>query len=301
MREQLPAGQDLRSFQLSDGSTLEYILDVTVDADRPLLVFHHGTPAAGPIDADLLDVAREIGFRTVELVRPGYGGTRKPGRTVADNAQLTSELVSHLGASVFTSSGWSGGGPHTLADAALLPNCLGALCIAGVAPFDEPDIDFLAGMGQDNIDEFSAAGDPAALEAFLASMAVELADVTNESVRTAMASLLPPADIAHIQHSTSDLAAALRWSVAEGMWGWFDDDIAFINNWGFDVRSIARPTFVLQGAEDLMVPFTHGQWLARTIPGTRAILAHGEGHLSIAEQHLGGALRELMALFPTAN
>lgn len=299
MREQLPTGQDLRSFELPDGSTLEYILDVTVDVDRPLLVFHHGTPAAGPIDANLLELSRATGFRTVELVRPGYGGTRKPGRTVAGNAQLTNALVSHLGASAFASSGWSGGGPHTLADAALLPHCLGSLCIAGVAPFDELEIDFLAGMGQDNIDEFSAAGDPAALEQFLTAMAVELADVTNESVRTAMASLLPPADLAHIQHSTSDLAAALRWSVGDGIWGWFDDDIAFINNWGFDVRKIAKPTIVLQGAEDLMVPFAHGQWLARTIPGTRAILAAGEGHLSIAEEHLGGALRELKALFST--
>lgn len=296
MREQLPTGQDLRSFTTADGAVVEYILDATVDADLPLLVFHHGTPAAGPIDADLLALARGAGFRTVELVRPGYGGTRRPGRSVADNAQHTAALVAQLGADTFTSSGWSGGGPHTLADAALLPNCLGALCIAGVAPFDEPDIDFLAGMGQDNIDEFGAASDPERLEDFLTAMAAELAHVTHESVRTAMASLLPPADLAHIAHSTSDLAAALRWSVGDGIWGWFDDDIAFTRSWGFDVRDIAKPTIVLQGAEDLMVPFAHGQWLARTIPGTHAVLAEGEGHLSIAEQHLGTALAALRAL-----
>lgn len=295
MRESLPDSQQLRAFTMLDGAEVEYIVDTTAAHDLPLLVFHHGTPAAGPIDIDFLHAARTAGFRTVELVRPGYGGTRRPGRTVADNARLTAALVEHLGATTFASSGWSGGGPHTLADAALLPNCLGSVCIAGVAPFDEPDIDFLDGMGQDNIDEFTAARDPEHLVAFLTGMAAELADVTNETMRDAMASLLPPADLAHLATSDADLATALRWSVGQGIWGWFDDDIAFTSPWGFDVREIARPVTVLQGAEDLMVPFAHGRWLASVIPGVRAILAEGEGHLSIAEEHLPDALRGLAA------
>lgn len=278
------------------GAVVEYILDVTVGDDVPLLVFHHGTPAAGPIDADLLELARKVGFRTVELVRPGYGGTRVPGRDVAGNTQRTTALVAHLGADVFASSGWSGGGPHTLADAALLPNCVGSVCISGVAPSDAEGLDFLAGMGQDNIDEFTAARDPQALEQFLTAMAGELATVTNESVRVAMASLLPPADVRHIDNSTADLAAALRWSVAEGIWGWFDDDVAFLAPWGFDVCDIAKPVTLLQGAEDLMVPFAHGQWLAARIPGVNAVLPEGEGHLSISERHLEPALRALSTL-----
>lgn len=295
MREPLPAGQELRTFETRHGSTVEYILDVTVGSERPLLVFHHGTPAAGPIDPDLLEPAQSVGFRTVELVRPGYGGSRMQGRTVASNAALTAALVDHLGAEVFASSGWSGGGPHTIADAALLDHCVGAVSIAGVAPFDAPDLDFLAGMGQDNIEEFGAASDPVRLQEMLSAMGAELAHVTNDSVRTAMASLLPPADLAHLQNSTSDLAAALRWSVAEGIWGWFDDDIAFINAWGFDLHAIAKPVTVLQGSEDLMVPFAHGKWLAANIPTANAVLAEGEGHLSVAARYLGDILRGLRA------
>ncbi len=297
MREALPADQELRSFTVADGAVVEYIFDAAVESDRPLLVYHHGTPAAGPISVDLLRPARARGFRTVELVRPGYGGTRLPGRTVADNAALTAELVSHLGAERFASCGWSGGGPHTLADVQLLPNCVAAVSIAGVAPYDEPDIDFLAGMGQDNLDEFAAALEPEALEGYLAAVAAELAHVTNESMREAMGSLLPPADLEHINTSSDDLAASLRWSVAQGIWGWFDDDIAFTRPWGFDVRAISKPVVVLQGSEDLMVPFAHGKWLAGAIPGVTAKLGEGEGHISIAAKYLDEALAGVAALF----
>lgn len=296
MREPLPEDQALLSFTTSDGAVVEYILDTAVESDLPLLVYHHGTPGAGPISADVLQPARARGLRTVELVRPGYGGTRQPGRSVADNARLTAALVAHLGAERFASCGWSGGGPHTLADVHLLSNCVASVSIAGVAPFDEPEIDFLAGMGQDNLDEFAAALEPERLETYLSAPAAELAGVTNESLRDAMGSLLPPADLEHINASTDDIAAVFRWSVAHGIWGWYDDDIAFTQPWGFDVRQIRKPVYVLQGSEDLMVPFTHGQWLAATIPGARARLGDGEGHLSIAARYLDDAFRELAEL-----
>lgn len=297
MREPLPADQALLSFTTPDGVVVEYIADTTVSPDRPLLVYHHGTPAAGPISSDVLKPARARGFRTVELVRPGYGGTRQPGRTVADNARLSNALVSHLGAERFASCGWSGGGPHTLADVQLLPNCVASVSIAGVAPFDEPDIDFLAGMGQDNLDEFGAALEPERLETYLSTAAAGLASVTNESIRDAMGSLLPPVDLEHINNSTDDLAASLRWSVAQGIWGWYDDDVAFTRPWGFDLRQIRKPVIVLQGSEDLMVPFAHGQWLVAMIPGVQARLAEGEGHLSVAARHLDDAFGDLATLF----
>jgi hypothetical protein len=35
-----------------------------------------------------------------------------------------------------------------------LPQCKGAISIAGVAPWGQQDLDFLAGQGQENIEEF---------------------------------------------------------------------------------------------------------------------------------------------------
>ena len=275
----------LRSVDLPGGRTLDVIADDGAPEGAGLLVYHHGTPAAGPLDPALVLSARAHGLRVAELVRPGYGGsTREPGRTVADVVPLVAALADRLGHERFVTLGWSGGGPHALATGALLPGrCAGVLSLASVAPFDAGGLDFLAGMGQDNIEEFGAAlaGD-AELEAFLTAMAGELASVTGPQVNDALDSLLPPVDKAHLTGAAAEhMAAELRWSVASGIWGWFDDDIAFTRDWGFDPSSIDVPVHLWQGSDDLMVPFAHGQWLASRMPRAQVRLDAGEGHLSL--------------------
>ena len=268
---------------LADGTRLDYFVEGEGDA---LLVYHHGTPAAGPIPRDLIAAGADNGFVIAELVRPGYGeSTRQPGRSVADVVPLVEALADHLGYSRFVTMGWSGGGPHAIATAALLPQrCVGAMSLAGVAPYGEPDLDFLAGMGEDNIAEFGAALESdASLESFLSDAAEALRDVTAEQVIDAMRSLLPAVDQAHLSgQEAEEMAAELRWSLAHGIWGWFDDDIAFTQPWGFDLDAISAPVQVWQGTDDLMVPFAHGRWLVQRLPSPEPRLVEGEGHLSLA-------------------
>jgi pimeloyl-ACP methyl ester carboxylesterase len=268
---------------LPGGTRLDYFVEGEGDA---LLVYHHGTPAAGPIPRDLIDAATDHGFVIAELVRPGYGqSTRQPGRSVADVVPLVEALADHLGHAQFVTMGWSGGGPHAIATAALLPQrCSGAMSLAGVAPYGEPDLDFLADMGEDNIAEFGAAleGD-SSLEAFLSGAAGAMRDVTADQVIDAMRSLLPAVDQAHLTgQEAEEMAAELRWSLAHGIWGWFDDDIAFTRPWGFDLGAITAPVQVWQGTDDLMVPFAHGQWLVQRLSSAEPRLVEGEGHLSLA-------------------
>lgn len=268
---------------LPGGTRLDYFVEGEGDA---LLVYHHGTPAAGPIPRDLIDAATDHGFVIAELVRPGYGqSTRQSGRSVADVVPLVEALADHLGHAQFVTMGWSGGGPHAIATAALLPQrCAGAMSLAGVAPYGEPDLDFLAGMGEDNIAEFGAAleGD-SSLEAFLSGAAGAMRDVTADQVIDAMRSLLPAVDQAHLNgQEAEEMAAELRWSLAHGIWGWFDDDIAFTQPWGFDLGAITAPVQVWQGTDDLMVPFAHGQWLVQRLSSAEPRLVEGEGHLSLA-------------------
>ena len=67
-------------------------------------------------------------------------------------------MLDALGAGQFVSIGFSGGGPHSLACAALLPGrCLAAASVAGVAPYGVEGLDFLAGMGPENVEEFGLA------------------------------------------------------------------------------------------------------------------------------------------------
>ena len=127
--------------------------------DGLALVFHTGTPAP-PVHWDSLDAAaRAHGLRLIAYARPGYSGsTRRVGRSIAVAAVDTAAVLDELGIGEFVPGGHSGGGQHALACAALLPNgCLAAVSLAGVVPFDAKDIDWMAGMADENIEGFNAA------------------------------------------------------------------------------------------------------------------------------------------------
>lgn len=283
--------------ELSGNHKVEYFLDE--EGQGELLIYHQGTPGAGPIDPMIRDAARKTGFKIAALIRPGYGdSTRMKGRCVADIAPLAGALATHLGHQRFVTVGWSGGGPHAIATTALLPDrCPGAISLSGVGPFGM-DLDFLAGMGQGNIEEFGAAfAGEEALNTYLTDVAASFPSLTGENIVQSMTSLLPEADIALLNQGFGDVVAeTFKWAVKNGVAGWFDDDMAFIKPWGFDLTTITNKIFVLQGSEDLMVPFAHGQWLASHIPAAVPRLIPGEGHLSVAVGELERALTDLRAL-----
>jgi pimeloyl-ACP methyl ester carboxylesterase len=80
------------------------------------------------------------------------------------------------------------------------------------------------------------------------------------------------------------VARMVRRALSNGIAGWFDDDLAFVKPWGFDLSQITVPTSIWQGAHDRMVPFGHGEWLAAHVPGARAHLSPDEGHVSLVQQ-----------------
>jgi pimeloyl-ACP methyl ester carboxylesterase len=282
---------------LGSGAAIEYFIDDGAPAESGLLIYHHGTPAAGPLLRDLILAARASNLQAVELVRPGYGSsTRQPGRSIADIVPSVLELADHLGHERFVTLGWSGGGPHAIATAALAGGrCRAAMCLAGVAPYDAPGLAFLEGMGQENIDEFGAAlagGDE--LADYLLAQREDLRAVTGPDVISALATLLPDVDRAFLDGERGrEMAASLRWSVAQGIWGWFDDDVSFTEPWGFDLSAVDIPLSIYQGSEDLMVPLAHGRWLASAIPAAHSVLADGHGHLSMAGDCLATGLADL--------
>jgi pimeloyl-ACP methyl ester carboxylesterase len=269
---------------LTDGRDLE--IEVHGPDAGPVVVSHHGTPGASPPLPSHVRAAAERGHRFVTTSRPGYSvSTRHPGRNVADVASDTSEVLDHLGVDECLTMGWSGGGPHALACGALLPERVrGVLVIAGVAPYGVPGLDFLAGMAEENVAELGAAleGEDV-LRPLLEAALPDLLGVTAEDITAAFGGLVPPVDVASLTGELAEcVAAEFRRGVSHGVDGWLDDDLAFTRPWGFDLRSVAVPTYLWQGSEDLMVPFAHGQWLAENVPGVVAHLEEGEGHLSIA-------------------
>jgi pimeloyl-ACP methyl ester carboxylesterase len=217
-------------------------VEVAGPQDGDVVVFHTGTPSAGSLFAPLLEAGAERGLRHVSYSRPGYGDSnRQQGRTIADCAHDVAAIAEALGVERFYTTGNSGGGPHALACAALLPDRVhSAATTAGVAPFDAEGLDWLAGMGQENVDEFAAqqAGD-SELQAFLERSAEELRSLTGDQVLAALGDLISEADRAVLTGAFAEhVAASLREALRKGIWGWFDDDKAFFAEWGFDPGEI---------------------------------------------------------------
>lgn len=286
---------------LPDQRELE--LAVSGPAGGPLLVWHHGTPGGTHQARFLARAVHAQGWQLVTMARPGYGtSTRQRGRTVADVVPDVVAVLDHLGADTALVGGASGGGPHSLACAALLPDrVLAALVVCSPAPYEAEGLDFLAGMGQDNLDEFGLAldGEPA-LRPYIEQQLPDMAEATPEQIVTLMASLLPPVDRACLTGEVgADFAAGMNEVGRAGPDGWIDDDLAFTRPWGFELDQVRTPVSLWQGELDLMVPFAHGQWLAPRIPGVRAHLEQGEGHLSVSVGAIDRMLDELATLLPS--
>ena len=286
----------MTTIDLPDGR----VLDITVSgpADGVPFVFHHGTPGSVVPFRDMTRAVVQRGLRLVTYSRAGYGASsRRPGRTVADVADDVAAILDHLGADRCLTAGWSGGGPHSLATGARLGDRVaGVLVIAGLAPYSADGLDFLAGMGEQNLEEFGlAVRGEAELRSYLDAEAIELQHADVAAIVRGMVSLLPPVDVAVITDEYGeDLVANFAESLRTAVDGWLDDDLAFLEPWGFEISDLAVPTFVWQGSADLMVPFTHGQWLADHIPGVTAHLEAGEGHLSLGVGALDRMLDELV-------
>lgn len=282
---------------LRDGRLLEWTS--VGPPDGTVLLCHHGTPSgATPLRA-MSRATTARGVRLVTAARPGYGRSdRQPGRDVAAVAADAAELLDSLAVDSAYVLGWSGGGPHALACAALLPTRVrGVATIAGVAPFGEPDLDFLAGMGEDNVDEFGAAlqGEDA-LRRLLDSLRPGLVQATGDTIRQELLGLLPAVDLEALTGEfADDLAAGMADALRSGVDGWLDDDLAFTRPWGFPFGALEGMRVDLwQGDQDLMVPFAHGQWLGSRVPGARSHLLAGEGHLSVTVGLVGSILDALL-------
>jgi pimeloyl-ACP methyl ester carboxylesterase len=276
-----------RTVQTPDGRTLA-VEEAGDPAGQPVLA-HWGTPNSRRLYDPHTRDAAERGLRLISYDRPGYGGSSpQPGRTVADCAGDVRAICAELGIDRLAMWGISGGGPHVLACAALLPDLVvAAASLASPAPLDADGLDYFAGMGQDNVDDtrLFLADEAAARaktdedrEGFLAASPDDLADE--------LASLLTPTDAAVLHGELAKfLASSMQDGLAPGSQGWWDDN-CIVRPWGFDLADISVPVLLLHGRQDMFVPFGHGEWLAAHIPGAQARLLNDDGHLTLVQNRV---------------
>src|SRR5580692_5580109 len=221
---------------LPDGRTLQ--VATLGEPSGKTVLFHHGTPGSANLVKMLAPLAEDGSLFVVTTSRAGYGkSTRLEGRDVASVVRDARTALDSLGRGDYVVVGWSGGGPHALACAALdAPRCLAAWSLAGVVPTNL-DFDWTEGMGPENVEEFALAHDGGPeYEASMAAYGEAFGSATKDNVVELFGGLLSEPDKAVFEPEAAreDFAASLRQGFEFGWRGVYDDDEAMMHEWGFD-------------------------------------------------------------------
>jgi len=273
-----------RTISAEDGRSIR-LLEAGQPDGVPVLVLR-GSPHSRLLYDPWVEDAESRGIRLICYERPGYGGsTRQPGRSVASAANDVAAIAKQLALNRLLVWGVSGGGPHALACAALLPDLVVAAAVLGsIAPYPAEGLDYFAGMGEENVADTKAAlkGAETHRQAVEAS-ASKLLRADLQTLVQALQSLLCPVDAAVL---TTDFAHFVLRSVREGIGesrnGMMDDDIAHLTPWGFELSRIRIPVLLMHGQQDQFVPVSHSKWLANKIPNAESRFLAEDGHLTIS-------------------
>lgn len=242
----------------------------------------HGTPGSRLGRHHDEAMYHRLGMHLVTYDRPGYGASdRCRGRGVVDAASDVALIADSLGIDRFVVGGLSGGAPHALACAALLGDrVLSTYAAVPVAPYEPLGESWMTGQAPSNVREFSAA--IAGEDALIAYLGGELQKMRVDALNPLDDEEdLPPDDRAVLARESvrrvfgEMLADAIR----NGPFGWVDDDLAFLQPWGFDLAAIEVPVVLAYGENDTLAPKAHGEYLARVIPEAEVRIMDS-GHLS---------------------
>ena len=277
---------------LKDGRKLEYLTN-GVESDKAIL-FLHGTPGSALAWNSYLPEVK--GVRAISTSRAGYGlSDRHKGRSVADDLNDQQQILDHFGIKSFVSVGWSGGGPHSL-NMTREARCKAAFTLAGVGEWGNADLDFLADMGPENHEEFGEAlKGEAAIEEWMKANALIYNTIKGSELIEAFGGLIGDADKRALTPEVAEvMATGMRHSNSVSFYGWLDDDLAFVRDFGFDITKIDKPVVLYQGDDDFMVPHAHGYWLEKKIPTAKLNFVPGHGHISLIFEYRNQIIKEAL-------
>lgn len=260
----------------------------------PIFGFH-GTPGTRRQlcrnDAD----PANAGVRLITLDRPGYGlSTFQPNRRLVDWPADVAALADHLGIDRFSVVGVSGGGPHSLVCAALLPErVVTAGVVCGAGPVSAPEL-------KTEVPSRTAALLDLIYKHPKLAVYVSYAQLgglrlfgdrgLDLFIRT-----LPPADaeIANRPEIRADFKREVATATRTTARAQVQDLTLFSSDWGFDLAAIHTPVVFWQGDADKTVPPAHAYFMHERVPGSVLHIEPGAAHL-FAIDHLERILKELV-------
>jgi pimeloyl-ACP methyl ester carboxylesterase len=257
-----------KQVRLSDGRVI--VVHDTGETGAPAVLWHHGSPQTGALLAPIVEAAAARGMRVLSAARPSYGSsTPRPGRDVASVAADLGEVLDACGVSRVGVMGASGGGPHALACAALLPGRVtGAVCLAGIAPPTD-EFDWYGGMA-------GPGGLRAATQGREARARYAETDEFDPEI-------FVDADWAALNGAWAVLGQDAQRAEADGSDGLVDDDVAFTSPWGFSLRDVPVPVLLVQGLLDRVIPAAHAHHQLAALPFGELWLRPRDGHVAVLD------------------
>jgi pimeloyl-ACP methyl ester carboxylesterase len=286
----------------ADGRQLSTQTDGDPDG-RPIFLLH-GTPGSRLGPRPRSAVLHRLGIQLISFDRPGYGKSdRLEGRRVADAAADVLTIADAYGLDKFAVVGRSGGGPHALACAALVPERLTRVAVlVGIAPRGAEGLDWYDGMTQSNILEHTAAANGYEDLAVLTEAAAEAVRADPASLLTRLQADMPDPDrrVVADRGIRSMLLETYAEALRASAHGWIDDALAFYSPWGFDPATVTVPVLLWHGASDNLSPVSHARWLADRIPTAAVVVQAGAAHFGALDV-LPDILRWLSAQQPAQS
>lgn len=269
------------------------------------VVFEYGTPGTRWLSPQLITAAQRAGCQLLVIDRPGYGTTtRRSRRRIADVVQDVSAVLDKMGWERCAVWGGSGGAPHALAAAALLPDRVSACAsVVGLAPYDTAGLDWYADMSAGNVEEFTAAArGEGAYRPLVQRLAAEaITEIQSGGTQVTADYQLPESDRHALENRRAEdgYLDRMRTTYTDGVDGWVDDCIAMTRPWGFELATIRVPTSVWFGQADVLASPAHAEYLLATIPHAQRHVLPG-GHV-LGDEDLGAVYDWLKEGFRTAT
>ncbi|GAB5407415.1 MAG: alpha/beta hydrolase [Aureliella sp.] len=274
-----------RKIELADGRSLGF-LEVGDPSGRPVFFFH-GLPGSCLEAIAMHDVANKHGYHIIAPDRPGFGkSAAQPGRRLLDWPKDVVQLADAIGIATFGVIGMSGGGPFGLACAYAIPQRLEfVIDIAGAAPLYS---DAVARRELSFIDQlFATLGvylPVACLRLPFAYLAYRLRKMKDghEFIKLMGNAFSEPDKKTMLESGNARLLIRdCQEAFRQGTSSVALESKLIYQSWGFSLGDIDMPVHIFHGTEDLLVPFSFGEYKAQQIPRSIFEPLPNKGHFHI--------------------